>query len=483
MSFVSLRPPWVKLTLVVLWGVGCQAAPAAADDALRAEAAAAMKKAVDYYRTKVATHGGYVYHYSPDLSIRWGEGPATSEQIWVQPPGTPTVGLAMLRAYEAVGDRDALDGATAAARALVYGQLRTGGWTNCVDFDPQGARRDAYRNGRGTPKGRANSTFDDGISQSALRLLMQVDRALNFQDAEIHDAARFALDTILAAQYPNGGFPQVWTGPVPAQPVVRPSYPDYDWRTEGRVKNYWDMYTLNDNTIGYTAQTLGEARRIYGDDRCKSALAKLGDFLVLAQMPDPQPAWCQQYGYDMRPIWARKFEPPGISGRESQDALATLMDVYVVTGDRKYLEPIPRAVAYLRKSLLPDGRLARYYELQTNRPLYMTRSGEKYSLTYDDANLPDHYGWKTPARLDELEARHRGLSEGSAASETANKTAPPDEGEVRRIVGALDGEGRWLSTYDGGMIVGQAKFRPGDSYLSSETFSRNVETLAAYLKR
>ena len=61
------------------------------------------------------------------------------------------------------------------------------------------------------------------------------------------------------------------------------------------------------------------------------------------------------------------------------------MKIYRVTGDKKYLEPIPRALAYLKKSRLPDGRLARYYELKTNRPLYMTRDGDEYSLTYDDS--------------------------------------------------------------------------------------------------
>src|SRR5690606_3107181 len=45
-------------------------------DALREQAAAAMKQAALYYRTQVASHGGYVYHYSEDLSVRFGEGPA-----------------------------------------------------------------------------------------------------------------------------------------------------------------------------------------------------------------------------------------------------------------------------------------------------------------------------------------------------------------------------------------------------------------------
>jgi len=60
-----------------------------------------MRKAATFFRTKAASHGGYVYYYAPDLSWRRGEGKATNEQIWVQPPGTPTVGLAYLKAFEA----------------------------------------------------------------------------------------------------------------------------------------------------------------------------------------------------------------------------------------------------------------------------------------------------------------------------------------------------------------------------------------------
>ena len=90
-----------------------------------------MHKAATFFRSKVASHGGYVYYYSIDLKQRWGEGVATSEQIWVQPPGTPTVGVAYLRAYEATGNRFYLDAATEVAETLVYGQLESGGWTNC----------------------------------------------------------------------------------------------------------------------------------------------------------------------------------------------------------------------------------------------------------------------------------------------------------------------------------------------------------------
>ena len=81
---------------------------ASADDAdvrRREQAVVTIKRATEFYRTQVASHGGYVYHYSLDLSQRWGEGEATKDQIWVQPPGTPTVGLTYVAAYKATGDR------------------------------------------------------------------------------------------------------------------------------------------------------------------------------------------------------------------------------------------------------------------------------------------------------------------------------------------------------------------------------------------
>ena len=84
---------------------------------LREQTVSTMRKAAGFFRTKVASHGGYVYYYSPDLSRRWGEGVATADQIWVQPPGTPTVGMAYLKAYKATGEKFYLDAATEAAES------------------------------------------------------------------------------------------------------------------------------------------------------------------------------------------------------------------------------------------------------------------------------------------------------------------------------------------------------------------------------
>ncbi|QEG39529.1 pectate lyase [Roseimaritima ulvae] len=466
----------IFVTLVTLGPLGIPSSVSAQDAAAtRQQATVAMKRAATYYQQHVSTHGGYVYFYSLDLQQRWGEGEATAEQIWVQPPGTPTVGMAYLEAYRATSDPFYLNAARRAAEALVYGQMRSGGWTNCIDFDPRGERVALYRNGRG--RGRNISSLDDGQTQSAIRFLMHTDQALEFQHAEIHAATRLALDALLNAQFPNGGFPQVWDDDVvPDPPVIQANYPDHDWRSEGRVKNYWDMYTLNDNVTGYVAEVLIDAHKIYDDARYREALRRLGDFLILAQMPEPQPAWAQQYNYQMQPIWARRFEPPGICGDESQEVIETLLMIYRETKDRRYLEPIPSAIAYLNRSRLPDGRLARYYELQTNKPLYMVRSGNIYSLTHDDSNLPAHYGWKWPSRLQELEQQYQQAKAGTAV------TSPPlDWNDVQTIVSELDEQGRWVSRFDGRGLVGQAKMRIGAEYLSSERFSENLTLLSRFV--
>lgn len=432
-----------------------------------------MKQAAKCFREKAASHGGYVYYWSPDFSQRWGEGGATADQIFVQPPGTPAVGMAFLKAFAATSDGYYLDAARDAAEALVYGQLVSGGWAQVIDFDPVGAKVSQYRNGKG--RGRNYSTLDDGISQSALRFLMHADRALGFKHAAIHEAESIARDALLAAQHPNGGFPQVWTGPAPQYPAVKAAFPDYDWRTENRIKDYWNLPTLNDDLAGTVARALEDGWMIHKDERCRQALARLGDFLLLAQLPEPQPGWAQQYDRQMRPVWARKFEPPAVAGRESQDAMMTLLRISAITGNTKYLEPIPRALAWLKRSQLPDGRLARYYELGSNKPLYMTVD---YQLTHSDADLPKHYGWKTESRVDAMaqafQAAKRGMSQPAVA------TALTQE-QIAAILGALNADGCWVSTYGGELLVGQPKFAPGTKFIAAEVFNRYLEALSDYV--
>ncbi|HMC10340.1 MAG TPA: pectate lyase, partial [Pirellulaceae bacterium] len=273
------------------------AAPTLAQQPLtHEEAAAALKKAVTFFRDKVSADGGYLWRYSEDLSLREGEEKATATQAWLQPPGTPSVGEAFLAAYERTKDPFLLDAATHTARALVKGQLHSGCWAEFMEFDPELRKNHAYRvDGPPGPRARNMSTLDDNKSQSATQFMMHIDQALDFKDQPIHEATLFALDNLLKVQYPNGAWPQRFSGPPNAAdfPVIKANYPDTWPRTYPGV-NYQGYYTLNDNAQADVIETLFAAADIYSEKRYADAAKKGGDFLVLAQMPDPQPAWAQQ---------------------------------------------------------------------------------------------------------------------------------------------------------------------------------------------
>jgi hypothetical protein len=118
--------------------------------------------------------------------------------------------------------------------------------------------------------------------------------------------------------------------------------------------------------------------------------------------------------------------------------------------------------------------------LETNRPLYMTRRGRDYSLTYDDSDLPSHYGWKTEANLEQLQRRYDALKRGASST-----TADSDKqlaGQAVKVIGSLDEQGRWISRFAGEPLVGQPKFREGEQYIASAVFARNLELLSRYVE-
>lgn len=459
---------WVVISLLV----SLSAFAPAGEDLSREAAAAALRKAAEFFRTQVATEGGYLWRYSDDLSKRQGEGTATATMIWVQPPGTPAVGMAFLAAHEATGDAYYLDAARQAACALVRGQLRSGGWDYSIDFNPKNRKKFAYRADEGSA-GKNVTTLDDDTTQAALRLLMRVDKALEFKDAQIHEAAEFALNSLLKAQYPNGAWPQRYDQfPEPEKfPVKAASFPE-SWEREYKKQDYRGHCTLNDNTLADMISTMLEAARIYNEPTYRAAAEKGGGFILLAQLPEPQPAWAQQYDAEMRPAWARKFEPPAVTGGESQGAMRTLLMLYRETGDKKYLEPLPRAIAYLRKSRLPEGRLARFYEMGTNKPLYFTRD---YKLTYDDADMPTHYSFKVSDGVDRIAADYERLKALDPAElQKPEKNAPPKlipalAARAQSVAAALDDKGRWLDK------------KNKDRVIECRTFIHNVGTLSEYL--
>ena len=537
--------------------------PAAAPEEVRT----ALKQAVEFFRTRVSNSGGYHFRYASDLSYGRSEAAEGPTQVTVQTSGTPLVGMAYLRAYEATADPGYLEAARETALLLVRGQHCSGGWDYIIELDPEKRRSYPYRvdgdcaerpdsaSEDGPPGPRAASTLDDNVTQGALRLLMRVDRELEFQDAAIHEASLFALDQLARVQYPNGAWPQRFRGVADSGlPATRSAgYPD-QWSREWPGPDYRHHYTLNDNAILDVIDTFLEAARIYGEPRYRDVAEKGGDFLLLAQMPDPQPAWAQQYDSRMHPAWGRIFEPPSVTGSESQAALQMLLVLYRETGRKKYLEPFPRAVEYLRKSDLPSdgpwrqegGRcgpgalcLARFYELGTNRPLFITKGSrvrvetgpsrllDGYELSYSPESVISHYGlWTDGSRLEQADLEYRSLlSQDPAAirrperlrglSPWRGETAYPSGPELARQVGSLvrdlDPRGAWVEegsvgkagpvvflfaaedmvvTIDnrtipldenGRLTIFRGGKPPLERILSSRTFARNIETLAAYL--
>ena len=454
----------------------------AAEPPLRAEAAAGLKKAVTFFREHVAVEGGYVYRVSADLKLREGEGVVPATTIWVQPPGTPAVGMAMLEAWERTKEPYLLEGATDAGRSLVRGQLHSGGWQDRIDFG-EDRKRLAYRvDGKPAKKARNISSFDDDKTQSALRLMIRLDQAHAFKDAEIHESALAALTAVLGAQHANGAWSQVWDGPSKRDddPVLKASFPA-EWSRKYPGGDYWWHYTFNDNAMGDTVDALLLAHDVYRDAKYLESAKRCGDFILRAQLPGPQPGWAQQYDREMHPAWARKFEPPAVTGGESQGVMRSLLKLYAESGDKKYLEPIPRAVAYYRKSVLPDGRLARFYEMKTNRPLYFTK---KYELTYKDDDMPTHYAFKVGQKLDQIEKEYERL--GKLAPEELKKKNPAKApkvttalvAQVESVLKSMDADGRWIID---GKLRYQGPDDTTDRIIDVATFNRNVAILSKYL--
>jgi hypothetical protein len=454
-----------------------------ADEAdLTRQAEAALRKASRFFREQVSCQGGYLWRYSADLTKREGEGRADAATVWVQPPGTPSVGQAFLDAHQRTGDALYLQFAQDAGHCLAAGQLRSGGWDYRIDFDPARRARYAYRlepDGKGQ---RNTSTLDDDTSQSALRFLMRLDQRLDFQDAKVHDTVQFGLASLLNVQYPNGAWPQRFSAPPdPEQfPVLPASYPD-DWPRQWPSPNYAEYYTLNDNTLSDAIDTLLLAGRVYGDAKYRDAALRAGEFLLLAQMPDPQPGWAQQYDRQMHPAWARRFEPPALTGSESAGVVRSLFRLYQETGQHKYLDAAKRGLDYYRQSRLPDGRLARFYELRTNRPLYFTR---QYELTYDDSDVPTHYSFKTGDWTANLLRQYEALAKKPAdPPPAATSYRPPAMSQsladrTRRLIQALDDRGAWIE-------AGRLRYH-GDqddtrAVIDCRTFAENIRLLADYL--
>jgi len=514
-------PAVIFLLLFVVANRHCPASPAPT----KQQTLQAMRKAAEFYLTTLGTEAGYHPAYTvritpapPGKDPQWqisGRGPQTAQQA------TPTVGMAFLHAWHATADPYFLRAAQSAAHGILTGQMCSGGWDERVtELDPVKRKdyrfradgncpqtgqwmRDFYEPNQTGDKQvdpRRNMTnMDNNITQSVVRMLMRVDRALNFQDRRLHEAVLHALDYLVLAQYPIGAWPRNYEklGDPNRFPVIPAAYPETWSRTWTRPA-FYSYYNLNDDCTMNVMDAMLEAARIYNDPKYRASAERAGVFLLLAQMPDPQPAWAQQYNPQMQPSWARSMEPPAISGRESVSVLYALLTLYRETGKKKYLEPVPRALKYLKSSSFErNGKrvLARFYELKTNRPLYITPgSPDVRKITYSPEHLKRGYTFFTSAEpLEKIAQQYRRLLTANPQDlrrpEKLDSLKPftytplpalskPALAEkAAAVISALDEHGAWLQP----QAAGQSTTEPAPRHISSGTFARNIKLLCDYL--
>lgn len=602
-----------RLSVLGLLHLALAVGSSASERAVLDQARDAMRKAGRHWAREVAVHGGYVWEYSTDfVTRRRGESrnlPLTTN--WVQPPGTPTIGMAFVRAYEATGEQLYLDAAMAAAHSLAWGQLKSGGWTYSIEFDPLRNRHlyhhlKSDRSPGGRPLGNT-STFDDNNTQSATRLLMAVDQYVD--DPKIDAAVERALGCFLAAQFKGGSWDGAWPQRYPPP-----------------TRGYGGYPTFNDNTMSDCVTTMLVAYRQYGKPEYLDSVKRCLEFYLRSQQPAPQSSWAQQYGpaslllwtevsdwrafcstvsedgraerpspgrriwgllskvsrqtvedvaqgteatlhlrYGLvrnlnsilhrpdfyqddefagvetpnaavallardrgdldrreivrlnrllleaayprlvakaadipKPAWARRFEPPSITGGESSGNMRLLMNMYIEFGDERYLDAVGKALEWYRRSRIGGKDVwARFYEVGTNRPLYFTRT---YELVYSDGDVPLHYSFKSGYGVRRRMEQYDGIRQKGRAYflEQRDHTRTAEEWQsiaeslapkVEEIFAAQDDVGRWVKVVPNKEQVRDKKGRIGYvvdeskmlNMMYSRTFNSNMKALVDYI--
>ncbi|HTV00284.1 MAG TPA: pectate lyase [Luteitalea sp.] len=236
-------------------------------------------------------------------------------------------------------------------------------------------------------------TIDNDATIVELRFLAKVQQTLPGADGDPYRAAALkGLRYLLEAQYPNGGWPQV--------------YP--------LAGGYHDAMTFNDNALANVAEFLtAVATR---QDECAfvptdvaadagRAVSRALEVVTQAQVVvgATRTGWGQQHDpLTLRPVGARNYEPAALSSTESAAMLSFLMRV--PTPSPAVVRAVHAGVAWLktrglrdiewRQGASPgDGRRAmpkpgagplwaRIYDITTMRPIF----GDRDRTIHDDVN-------------------------------------------------------------------------------------------------
>ena len=282
------------------------------------------------------------------------------------------------------------------ADAIVSFQTPAGGWSknlNLADharapgelFGPENGSQHLGQADFDVPlEGSWNyvGTIDNDATTTELKFLAKVIAASDKEpSAEYRAAFLRGLDYLIAAQFPNGGWPQVW----PLQ------------------GGYHDAVTMNDGAMLNVLEllrTISEGEEDFGfvsaekRSRAGAGFQRGLDCLLAAQVVVDQrrTIWCQQYeALTLQPASARNYEMPSLASGESGGILLFLMQIKSPAPE--IVTAVHAAAAWFEKNKLmniafkntgTDGRhlvvapgngpiWARYYEIGNDKPLFGDR--------------------------------------------------------------------------------------------------------------
>ena len=479
---------------------------------LNEDVRSAMLRATRFMVEKASTNGGYVAHYLPDFSRRWGELEGYQTQIWVQDPGTVSMGNIFLDAYNATGDEYYYQAAEKVASALIWGQRPEGGWNYMIDFAGDRSLKQWYntigKNAWGFEEYYYyynNTTFDDSNTSGPANFLLKI----------------YLQKLDIDSQDPLGGWPQ--------------RYPLKNNHPKNGKEDYTSFYTFNDEVISGNIDFLIQCYATLGEERFLDPIRRGMNFYLITQQGNPQGGWGQQYNMELKPTYARSYEPAALMPGFTYTNTLLLLKYYQLTGDSKFLARIPDAIKWLESTVLSPDKSeggtrthATFIEIGTNKGLYAHRKGNgvsegHYWVDYDDKNLLAHYGGKANINIQYLKDEYKRVS--SLAADEAVKNSPlkvskveglpqkqfligsaigtiPNESVINSVVKSLD-QDRWLvkhiqisrpySISADGKEMNTAKLSDENGkgivdaseqhYISTREYEKNMSLLIKYLSK
>jgi PelA/Pel-15E family pectate lyase len=234
------------------------------------------------------------------------------------------------------------------------------------------------------PKWNYVGTLDNDATNTELHFLALVSGKTPGAGGDKYRASFLrGVKYLLAAQFPNGGWPQVWP-------------------LEG---GYHDAITYNDNAVTESAETLTDAANGEGDysfvpaklrRKARAAAARALQCILATQIvvDGTKTVWAQQHdALTLAPVAGRNFEPAALSSGESADVLVYLMSL--PHPSPAVIEAINDGVVWLKHTAIhgeqwtggrgtPGGRhlesvagagpiWARYYSISTEKPIFGDR--------------------------------------------------------------------------------------------------------------